>query len=84
MSTVWASVQDELESAARHEQIAFILVPDRGATDVDQAGDIIQQALLEVKSSTLIEPDRSDEENSGLVGKHRLAGAPGRCEFQEA
>ena len=79
-----ASVQDELQSAATHEQIAFILVTDRGATGVDQARDIIQQALIEVKSSTLIEPDRSGEENSGPVGKYGLAGAPGRCEVQEA
>jgi hypothetical protein len=71
-----ASPQQDLASAAKHEKIAFILVTDQGATGVDSARDLIQQAMRQVKKSTLVEVDRSSPGNADLVAKFRLAGAP--------
>jgi hypothetical protein len=71
-----ASPQQDLESAAKHEKVAFILVTDQGAAGVDQARDLIQQAMRQVKKSTLVELDRSSPSNAELVAKYRLAGSP--------
>jgi hypothetical protein len=75
-SIAGASTQKDLSSAANHQKIAFILVTDQGATGVEQARDLIQQAMKQVKKSTLIELDRSNPENADLVARFRLAGAP--------
>jgi hypothetical protein len=71
-----ASPQQDLDSAARQKKVAFILVTDAGATGVDQARDMIQQAMRQVKKSVLVEVDRSSPGNADLVAKYRLAGAP--------
>jgi hypothetical protein len=71
-----ASAQKDLDSAAKHEKIAFILVTDQGATGVDQAKDMIEQAMKQVKKAEFVELDRSDPKNQDLVAKYRLAGAP--------
>jgi hypothetical protein len=71
-----ASPQQDLDSAAKREKVAFILVTDQAATGVDQARDLIQQAMRQVKKSTLVEVDRSSPGNAELVAKYRLAGAP--------
>ena len=71
-----ASPQKDLSSAASHGKIAFVLVTDQGATGVDQARDLIKQAMKEVKKSTLVELDRSNPENADLVVRFRVAGAP--------
>ena len=71
-----ASPQQDLDSAARQTKVAFILVTDAGATGVDQARDMIQQAMRQVKKSVLVEVDRSSPGNADLVAKFRLAGAP--------
>ena len=75
-SIAMASTQKNLDSAAKHEKIAFILVTDQGATGVDEAKDMIKQAMKQVKKTALIELDRSDAANADLVAKYRLAGAP--------
>ena len=71
-----ASPQQDLDSAARQKKVAFILVTDQGATGVDQARDLIQQAMREVQKSVLVEVDRSSPGNAELVAKYRLATAP--------
>lgn len=71
-----ASPQQDLDSAARQKKVAFILVTDQGATGVDQARDMIQQAMRQVKKSVLVEMDRSSPGNADLVAKFRLAGSP--------
>jgi hypothetical protein len=75
-SVAAASVQKDLDSAAKHEKIAFILVIDQGSTGIDQAKDMIKQAMRQVKRADVIELDRSDPANADLVAKYRLAGAP--------
>jgi len=71
-----ASAQNDLNSAAKHGKVAFILVTDQGATGVDQAKVMIAQAMKQVKKSVLVELYRSDVANAELVAKFRLAGAP--------
>ena len=71
-----ASPQQDLDSAARQKKVAFILVTDQGATGVDQARDLIQQAMRQVQKSVLVELDRSSPGNTELVAKYRLATAP--------
>jgi hypothetical protein len=71
-----ASAQKDLESAARHEKVAFILVTDQSATGIDQAKEMVKQAMKQVKKTTMIELDRSDPSNADLVARFRLAGAP--------
>jgi hypothetical protein len=71
-----ASPQQDLDSAARQKKVAFILVTDQGAAGVDQARNLIQQAMSQVKKSVLVEVDRSSPGNADLVAKFRLAGSP--------
>jgi hypothetical protein len=73
---VEASPQKDLDSAAEHRKVAFILVTDQGAMGVDSARDTIHQAMRQVKKSTLVEVDRSSPENADLVAKCRVAGVP--------
>lgn len=75
-TTAAASVQNELDAAAKQGKIAFILVTGQGASGTDQARDMVKQAMKQVKKSTLVELDRSDPANADLVAKFRLAGAP--------
>jgi hypothetical protein len=72
----FGSVSDELRSAAEKGQVAFLLVTDKTATDIDQARSIIQSAMQQVGNSVMIEMDRSDVMNSELVAKYRLSSAP--------
>ncbi|UCF10260.1 MAG: hypothetical protein JSW65_00830 [Candidatus Bipolaricaulota bacterium] len=76
LSVAAASVQEDLESAAKHGEVAFILVTANGAPRSDQAKNMIKQAMKQVEKCTLIELDRSDPVNAELVAKFRLAGAP--------
>lgn len=71
-----ASPQKDLDSAAKHDRVAFVLVTDQGAVGVDSAKDLIRAAMQKVKKSTLIELDRSDPENAELVATFRVAGVP--------
>jgi len=75
-SVAAASAQKDLDSAAKHGKVAFILVTDQGATGVDQAKEMIEQAIKQVEKAVLIELDRSDAANAEVVAKLRLAGAP--------
>jgi hypothetical protein len=71
-----ASTQRDVESAAKQQKIAFILVHDQSATGVDQARDVIRQTMKQVSKSVLLELDRSAPPNAEYVAKLRLAGAP--------
>ena len=75
-SVAGASVRTDLYLAAKQGNVAFILVTDRGASGVAEAKGTIQQAMKQVRKSTMLELDRSNPENAELVAKFRLAGAP--------
>jgi len=71
-----ASTQRDVESAAKLQKIAFILVYDQSATGMAQARDVIRQTMKQVSGSVLLELDRSAPANAEYVAKLRLAGAP--------
>ncbi len=71
-----ASTQRDVESAAKQQKVAFILVTDQGAIGVEQARTMIQQTMKQVRGSVLLELDRSAAANAAYVAKLRLAGAP--------
>jgi hypothetical protein len=73
---LWANPADDLKSAAEAGDVAFVLVTDPNAIDVDQARGIIGAAMGQVRKSVMVELDRSDPNNSDLVMKYRLAAAP--------
>ncbi len=75
-TTAAASAQKDLDSAAKQEKIAFILVTERGATGTDVAKDMIKQAMKQVERVTLVELDRSDPANADLVAKLRVTTVP--------
>jgi hypothetical protein len=75
-STATASSQQDLTSAAKHHKVAFILVTDQGTPGVDQARDVIRQAVKRVPKSTSVELIRTDPANAQLVQKLGVAGAP--------
>jgi len=75
-SVAGASVRADMDLAAKQRKVAFILVTDQGAAGVTEAKATIQQAMKQVKKSTLIELDRSNAGNADLVAKFGLAGAP--------
>ncbi|GAF69036.1 unnamed protein product, partial [marine sediment metagenome] len=72
----FASISDELQSAAEKGQVAFLLVTDMTVSDIDQARSIILGAMRQVENSIMIEMDRTDVINSSLVAKYRLSSAP--------
>jgi len=71
-----ASTADDLQSASEKSRVAFVLVTEPGATGVDHATNIINDAMKEVENSVFIEFNRTDEENASLVKKYRLSSAP--------
>ncbi len=75
-STVWCSVETDLAKAAGNNQIVFLLVTDNNAIGVDATKNVINQAVKENKNTLMIEMDRSNPANAGLVGQYRLTGAP--------
>ena len=75
-SVAGASVRTDLDLAAKQGTVAFILVTDHGVSGVAEAKGIIQQAVKQVRKSTMVELDRSNPENADLVARFRLAGAP--------
>ena len=71
-----ASVQKDLDSAAKAGKVAFIVVTDQGTAGTDLATAMAKQAVKQVRKSVLVTLDRSDPANASLVAKYRLAGAP--------
>jgi len=71
-----ASTIDDLQSASADKKTAFVLVIEPGASAVDRATNMINDARKEIDNSVLIELDRTNKDNSGLVKKYRLSGAP--------
>jgi len=75
-SLAQASPARDLEAAVQRDQVAFILVTEPGAPGTEQARLLIRQTMNRVDNSALVELDRSNSANAGLVAKFRLAGAP--------
>ncbi len=71
-----ASTDSQLEAAAERGAVAFVLVTDRGAGEIESSRQTIRGAMAEVSGSILIECDRSATENAAFVQRYRLAVAP--------
>ena len=72
----FASATQEIEGASKEKNVAFVLVFEPQASQMDQAREVISDALKKVPGSVKIELDRSDAENSDFVKKYRLLTAP--------
>ncbi len=71
-----ASATQEMERAAIEKKVAFVLVFEPKASQLDQARQIIAESLKQIPGSVKIELDRTSPENSGLVSMYRLSTAP--------
>jgi hypothetical protein len=71
-----ASDPREIEAATKPWKVAFILVYDPAAQQIDQARQVISEAMKRVPGSVKIELDRSAKINSEIVTKLKLSGAP--------
>ena len=74
---ILASAAQELQQASDAGAVAFLLVTDMGTPGIEQARQMVSDASSMINAkSTIIELDRSDQANSGLVTKYRLSTAP--------
>jgi len=72
----FGAAQEELASAAKAGKVAFVLVYDATATQVDQARQMTAEAAKRVPGSVTIEVNRGDAINADFVTKYGLATAP--------
>jgi hypothetical protein len=71
-----ASPTKDLEKAAKKVQVAFVLVTDKGAGDVEKARDTIKDAVKQVKKAVMLQLDRGNADNADLVKQFSLFSAP--------
>lgn len=74
--SVLGAGQQELEAAARSGKVAFILVYDATAAQVDIARLTTADAARRVPGSVVIEVDRSNVANADFVAQYKLSTAP--------
>ncbi len=72
----FASTAEQLQTAASGGSVALVLVTEPGASGIDQANQLIQNAMAQIPGSEMIESNRSDVANSAFVQKYKLAAAP--------
>lgn len=72
----FASTSEQLESAADVGNVSFVLVTEPGAAGIDQARQMIQQAMTQISGSVMIESNRTDAANSSFTQKYKLAAVP--------
>lgn len=75
-AALYATTSDDLKSAADKSKTVFLLVTEPNVAGVDQAKDLIKDAMKEVKKAKMVELDRADNANTDLVSQYRLSGAP--------
>ena len=73
-SVSWASPAVELGKAKEKGRVAFVLVTEPGASGVEEAEQVIREALKTTKKSVMIQLDRTKPENAELVSRYRLTG----------
>lgn len=75
-SAAMASVKSDIETATKEGNSVFLVVTDPNTTGTDKAMEIATQAKAGLSKSVVVKMNRSDAENSELVTKYRLTGAP--------
>jgi len=73
---VFGAATQELAAAAEAGKVAFILIYDATATQLDQARQMTADAARRVPGSVAIEVDRGDATNAEFVTKYKLGSAP--------
>jgi hypothetical protein len=71
-----ASTTGQLQTAAENSQVAFVMVTDPSAVGVDQARQLIQDAMNQIPGSVMIESNRADIANSSFIQEYKLATTP--------
>ncbi len=74
--SVCGAVTEQLESAAKAGKVAYILVYDQTAVALDQARQMVSDAIKQTPGSVAIEMDRGDAANAATVTKFGVATAP--------
>ncbi|MHC4559593.1 MAG: hypothetical protein ACYS80_20055 [Planctomycetota bacterium] len=72
----FASTSEQVESAADAGNVSFVLVTEPGTTGIDQARQVIQDAMTQIPGSVMFESNRADAANSTFTQKYKLAAAP--------
>ena len=72
----FADTKQDIEKANKKGNVVFLVVTESGNSFNQQAKDIAQSAQKTVSKSVVIELDRSNSVNNGLIQKYRLSGAP--------
>jgi len=72
----FSAAQQKLDAAAKAGKVAFVLVYDASATQLEQARQMTADAAKLVPGSVTIEVNRSDATNADFVTKYQLATAP--------
>lgn len=71
-----ANTKQEIEKANKKGQIVFLVVTEKLNAQNQVARSIANKAQKLVKNSAVVELNRSSSENSELIQKYRLSGAP--------
>ncbi|MFH1845258.1 MAG: hypothetical protein ABIF77_18895 [bacterium] len=71
-----ATPSEQIDAAHENGQTVFILITEPGNAKTEQVRSLVQDAVVQVKRSVLVEMDRTDETNILLVRKYRARSAP--------
>jgi len=74
--SVLGAAQQELEAAARSGKVAFILIYDATAAQVDIARLTVADAVRRVPGAVIVDLDRGNAANAEFVAKYKLGTAP--------
>jgi hypothetical protein len=71
-----ATPERDLDDAAKHKEVAFVLVVEPGASGTQALRSLAQEAAKKVKKAVFVEFDRADPENAALVNRLGVLSAP--------
>ena len=72
----FASTSEQLLVGVDKGNVVYVLVTEPNAAGVDQAKQMIQNAMNQIPGSVMIESNRADAANSAFVQEYKLAAAP--------
>jgi hypothetical protein len=71
-----ASATSELSEAAKAGKIVFLFVTDFTSLDDETPEKVIQDAMNQIKNTTMVKVDRDDESNANLISMYGLEHIP--------
>jgi len=72
----FGAAQQDVEAAAQAGKVAFIMVYDAAATELDAARQMTADAARQIPGAVTVELDRGESANADFVAKYRLSAAP--------